>query len=180
LWPKSIQFLHTTFRTGTENEELPLNIRLVKAYQDWLASYPFTIFCTFTWPTGGGRVKSIPAWASKQLTEFLRESSKRFRVTLGAMGFITLGHSWHLHSHLLVLEKKGQTLTGDQMTLMELDWPHQAKVEPVDRLAGVAGYVASWKHLVRDSAMEPVFYSYGSKTLGSTTCSRSYFASSNL
>ena len=141
---------------------------IVTAYRDWLASYPFTIFVSLTWPTGGGRVKSIPPWASEQLTEYLREASKRLRVTLGAMGFITLGHSGHMHSHLLVLEKKGKTLTDEQPMLMELEWPHQCKVKPVDRLAGVAGYVASWKHLVSQSAVEPDLISYGMKKMTST------------
>lgn len=108
---------------------------------------------------------SIPSWSSRQVTEYLRNVSKRFRVTLGALGFITLGHSGHLHSHLLVLEKKSKTLTGDQIASMEFDWPYQASVKPVDRLAGVAGYVASWKHLVTESAVEPELYSYGRKVL---------------
>lgn len=142
-----------------------MNHKIIDAYRDWLASYPFTIFVSLTWPTGGGHVKAIPAWASKQVNEYLREASKRLRVTLGAMGFITLGHSGHMHSHLLALDRKGRTLTGDQLMLMELGWPYQAKVRPVDRLAGVAGYVASWKHLVTESAVEPELYSYGRETL---------------
>jgi hypothetical protein len=134
---------------------------IITAYRGWFASYPFTIFCTLTWPTGGGHVKSIPAWASKQLTEYLREASKKLHITLGAMGIITSGHSGHLHSHLLALEKKGPTLTGDQLMLMELNWPHQCAVKHVDRLSGVADYIASWKHLVRDSAVEPELFTYG-------------------
>lgn len=136
---------------------------IITAYREWLTEYPFTVFHTVTWPSLRGRVKSIPNWSKRQLNDHIRDVAKRLRVTLGGLGFITLGHSGHLHSHMLLLEKSGSPLTEDQLTAFGSAWRHESATSAVTDSDKVASYIASRKHLSHPASTELV--GYGSKLL---------------
>ena len=95
---------------------------------------------------------------SRQLTEYLRRVSKTFKLTFGARGFITLGRSGHLHSHVLLAEKRNADLSDSQLGIMDSLWRYQSKSQRIYDLDGVSSYVASAKHLVRESAVEPMLH----------------------
>jgi hypothetical protein len=93
------------------------------------------------------------------LTQPLSKVTESLRLTIAALGFINLGHSGHLHAHLLLIEKRGQPLNNFQRSFIDLTWkPLQAETKPIHDLHGVSHYTASYKHLAAGKEVELFSY----------------------
>lgn len=160
------------------------NRSLMSAHREWMYEYPFSLFITLTWQTRGEGPRTVPNWTAKDLNSYFRDIGKMTKQTFAAMGFISLGHTGHLHAHLLALEKTGSVPGPSQRILFKESWQptqgkfnssafaksvslrKQAEVVPVSCLQGISEYIVSHKHINKAAACE--HYTYGAATLERT------------